>query len=324
VQIPGYISGVSQLQSVFDQVLSAVPEEREFSIGVNSLVARPGTRLTITRGEPSRIGRLRMEGNQVEVAEAMDLLQQESFTRIEWTDARSRSLDKELETIRQHFRYSRIPITLNGKRIEVPFGRPRGPGMFKHLGAAKQVLLKPSWFQPATYFWADHHALEFRLFHPQSDRNELGLPSPSLASSRLWVGGSQPGSGCFLALAFCCDGQRSGRIDWVYRGQVVDSQPEDFSIPAIHAVIACQGLTLDVTGERPVDNQARAARRQLVRDWIDCVHDYLQQRYSKEGVGAVQSALFDGKVLSQEVELPRTPRVAELLQRLGGQPTAGS
>ena len=317
VTIPGFVSGVSNLKSVFDQVLSSVPEEREFSLAVNSLVTGHCKDLTITRSEPSRIALLKVgQDRQVEVAEAFDLIQTENFTRIEWTESGRPALDKDLDRLRQGFRYSRIPITLNGQRLDIPFGRPRGPGMWKHLGAAKQILVKPSWFQPSTYFWADHHALEFRLYHAQSIRNEVGLATPGLASARLWAGQGQLESSCFLALACCCDPERPGQVDWVYRGQCVDSQLERFAPAGLHAVVACEGLPFDVTGERLIEGPARAARLQLIRDWANCLDDFLQERYPDSGNLAAQRVLYDSKLRDHPHQLPQTRRVVELLQRL--------
>ncbi|MBT9584206.1 hypothetical protein IV102_12765 [bacterium] len=317
VSIPGFVSGVANLKSVFDQVLSSVPEEREFSLAVNSLVADHCKELTITRGEPSRIALLKVgQDRRVEVAEAFDLIQTENFTRIEWTEVGRRTLDKDLERLRQGFRYSRIPINLNGEKLDIPFGRPRGPGLWKHLGAARQILVKPSWFQPSTYFWADHHAVEFRLYHPQAIRNEVGLATPGLASCRLWAGQSGPEQSCFLALACRCDPERPGQVDWVYRGQCVDSQPERFAQPGLQAVVACEGLPFDVTGERLIEGPARAARLQLVRDWANCLHDFLCERYPNSGDLAAHRALYDSKLRAYPQLLPQTRRVVELLQRL--------
>lgn len=318
VHVHGLVAAVSQLHQVFDQVLSPSPEEREFSIAMNSLVARPFNQLTIIRGEPSRIARLQMGADrQVEVAEAYDLTQTEAFTQAVWTTPESRSVNADLERLRHWFRHCPAPVTLQGEPLAVPFGKPRGPGLLKHLGADKQVLLKGPWYQPASYFWADHHALEFRLYHPRPERNEVFLPTPGSASARLVCGadGGQP-ERCFLVLACPCDAQGPGRVDWVYRGQALGNSAETWPLGGLLAVVACEGLPFDLTGDRPQEGPALAARLQMVRDWVNCLHDLLSERYGQDDEKVAQRALWDGKLRNGPVQLPATRRVAELLGRL--------
>lgn len=320
VHLFGLVSGVSQLHQVFDQVLSPTPEEREFSIAVNSLVARPFSRLTITRGEPSRIARLEMGSDrQVETAVAYDLVQTEAFTHTVWTQPDSRSVSADRDRLQHWFRHCPTRVVVNGQPLGVRFGKPRGPGLLKHLGADKQVLLKGPWYQPASYFWADHHALEFRLYHPRAERNELWLPTPGEASSTLVCGadGGHPDR-CFLALACPCEGQGPGRVDWVYRGQALGNSAENWPLGALVAVVACEGLPFDLTGDRPQEGPALAARLQMVRDWANVLHDFLSDRYKDDSAEVARQALWDRKLRHGLVQLPKTRRVEELLGRLRG------
>ena len=320
VAIAGHWSALGGLAQSFDQVLCEDPAEREFSIALNSIVTRPFQSLGILRGEPGRIAQLKMnQAREVEVAEAVDLAQDLHFTRIEWTTPKGRrSLSADLAQLEKWFGYCRVPLVLNGQPLDVSFGRPRGPGLLKHLGAAKQVLLKGPWYLPASYFWADHQALEFRLYSPQAARNEVRLPTPSLASAHLWAGLREPESGdpCYLTLSFACDLSQPGRIDWVHRGQLLLSETTDFSLPGVTAVVACHGLNLDLLGEKLVQNQALEARRQFIRDWVSCVEDELLARYPEAGQELMLRVLFDTRWRKLPVRLESKGRVAELLRRL--------
>ena len=317
--IAGHWASVNSLAQSFDQVLSTDAADREFSIALNSIVTRPFLELRILRGEPGRIGQLIMnKDREVEVAEAVNLAQDRYFTRLEWTTPKSRAFSADLPNLEAWFRYCRVPITLNGQRIHVPFGRARGPGLLKHLGAAKQVLLKGPWYQPASYFWADHQVLEFRLYSPQLARNEVALPTPSLASARLWAGSQEPKDweNCSLALSFASDLSQPSRIDWVHRGQLVEREEVEFSLPAVTAVVSCHGLSMDLLGESPVHNQAFDARRQFLRDWLDCLQEELEARYPGAGRELMLKVLFDHRWRKQMVRLPGKRRVEELLRRL--------
>ena len=317
--IGGHWASVSSLAQSFDQVLSKDAADREFALALNSLVTKPFGDLRILRGEPGRIGQLLMnQEREVEVAEAVNLAQDLYFTRIEWSTPKGRSISSDLAKLRAWFRYSRVPIVLNGEPLKIAIGHARGPGMLKHLGAAKQVLLKGPWYKPASYFWADHQALEFRLYSPQVDRNEVGLPTPSLASALLWAGQQQPRdwANCYLTLSFASDLSQPGRIDWVHRGQLVESEPIEFSLPAVTAVVSCHGLSMDLLGEKLVHNQALDARRQFLRDWLDCLEDELSARYPGAGRELLLKVLFDGRWRKQMVRLPAKRRVDELLKRL--------
>ncbi|MBN9414065.1 MAG: hypothetical protein J0I12_01445 [Candidatus Eremiobacteraeota bacterium] len=317
--ISGHWASVGSLGQSFDQVLSKDPADREFAIALNSLVTRPFLDLRILRGEPGRIGQLVMnKEREVEVAEAVNLVQDGYFTRLEWTTPKGRSISADLARLQAWFRYCRVPILLNGQRLKIPLGHARGPGMLKHLGAAKQVLLKGPWYQPASYFWADHQALEFRLYSPQLERNEVGLPTPSQASALLWAGQQQPQewANCYLTLSFASDLSQPGRIDWVHRGQLVESEAMEFSLPAVTAVVSCHGLGMDLLGEKLVHNQALDARRQFLRDWLDCLEDELSARYPGAGRELMHKVLFDSRWRKQMVRLPAKRRVDELLRRL--------
>lgn len=317
--IMGHWASVSSLAQSFDQVLSQDAADREFSIALNSIVTKPFQDLRILRGEPGRIGQLLMDKNrEVEVAEAVNLAQDLYFTRIEWSTPKGRSLLSDMAKLQAWFRYCRVPVTLNGELLQIPMGHPRGPGMLKHLGAAKQVLLKGPWYQPASYFWADHQILEFRLYSPQALRNEVRLPTPGVASARLWAGAQQPESWdcCYLALSFASDLSQPSRIDWVHRGQLVEREEVEFSLPAVTAVVSCHGLTMDLLGEKLVHNQALDARRQFLRDWLDCLHEELEARYPEAGRELMLKVLFDSRWHKQMIRLPAKRRVDELLRRL--------
>lgn len=320
VAIAGHWSALGALAQSFDQVLCDDPAEREFSVALNSIVTRPFQSLAILRGEPGRIAQLQMnQAREVEVAEAVDLAQDLHFTRIEWTTPKGRrSLSADLAQLEKWFGYCRVPLVLNRQPLEASFGRPRGPGLLKHLGAAKQVLLKGPWYLPASYFWADHQALEFRLYSPQEARNEVRLPTPTLASAQLWAGLREPDpeEPCYLALSFACDLSQPGRIDWVHRGQLLHSEAADFSLPAVTAVVSCHGLNLDLLGEKLVQNQALDARRQFIRDWVSCVEDELLARYPEAGQELLLKVLFDTRWRKRAVRLEGRGRVAELLSRL--------
>ena len=317
--IAGHWASVSSLAQSFDQVLSNDPADREFSIALNSIVTKPFQDLRILRGEPGRIGQLLMnKDREVEVAEAVNLAQDLYFTRLEWSPPKGRSLSADLAKLQAWFRYCRVPVTLNGELLQVPLGHARGPGLLKHLGAAKQVLLKGPWYQPASYFWADHQILEFRLYSPQAARNEVALPTPSVASARMWAGAQEPKewNHCYLALSFASDLSQPGRIDWVHRGQLVEREEVEFSLPAVTAVVSCHGLNMDLLGEKTVHNQAFDARRQFLRDWLECLQEELEARYPEAGRELMLKVLFDSRWRKQMFRLPAKGRVDELLRRL--------
>jgi len=328
VTLVGFLSGVQQLGQCFDQILSPQPEEREFSLAVNSLASQDSLReLTIVRAESMRVARLSLAGpdRQVQLSEAYDLNQQHNFTHLTWKEKRNRSPAADEQRLREWFRYSPVPISINGQMLDMPFGRPRGPGMLRHLGAARQILIKGPWYQPASYFWGEHHSLEFRLYHPDSSRNQLKLPTPGLASCRMYYAhpGSLPagrGPGdrdlCFLCLACLCDRERPSQVEWVYRGQTVLVRPETLPLSGLSAVVSCEGLPFDVVGEKPVEGPALAARCQLIRDWVNVLDDFLAKHYGSGESDRIHRVLFDSKLCKALQVLPQTPRVRELMLRL--------
>lgn len=319
VTLVGYLSGVQQLGQCFDQVLSSQPEEREFSLAVNSLASQDSLReLTIVRAESMRVARLHLSGpeRQVQLAEAYDLNQQHNFTHLSWKEKRNRSPSEDEQRLREWFRYSPLPISINGKMLDMPFGKPRGPGMLRHLGAARQILIKGPWYQPASYFWGEHHALEFRLFHPDSSRNQLKLPTPGQASCRLGYGHPGPHQLCFLCLACLCDRERQSQVEWVYRGQTVLVRSETLPLSGLSVVVTCEGLPFDVVGEKPVEGPALAARSQLIRDWVNVLDDFLVRHYGAGESQPVHRVLFDSRLCKASQSLPQTPRIRELMLRL--------
>lgn len=308
--------GLEQLGQAFDRVLSDVPAERELAIALNSLQKQKLEQLTVTRLEPSRIAQLHVDANrQAHYGSAMDLSRTETLTQVHWRQREGRNVRQELRQLSDWFQYSPVPITVNGVQLQREFGSPRGPGPLRHLGAAPQVLIKAAWYRPASYFWADHHALEFRLFSPVPERNEVRRPEDTRASTRLSAGAPR-GPRCFLLLGFRCDLRETGQMDWVYRGQLVDSTPEQFPFPGVHAVVSCEGLRFDITGEKPVAGSALMARRRFVVDWVNVVDDYLQERHGESDAKILYKLLYDPQMKGRTVELPRTPRVQELLRRM--------
>ena len=73
---------------------------------------------------------------------------------------------------------------------------------------------------------------------------------------------------------------------------------------------------MDLLGEKPVHNQAFDARRQFLRDWLDCLHEELEARYPGTGRELMLKVLFDSRWRKQLVRLPAKRRVDELLRRL--------
>jgi hypothetical protein len=323
VEFSGFELGLHPLNHVFDSLFSESPAEREFAIAANTVAVRDAKELTITHFEASKVAVLELQADRrVHIREAYNLAHTETLTTVRWQERKPRSVRRDEAKLREWFRYCPVPLFINGTRLEIPFGRPRGPGALRQLGASKQVLLQAAWYRPSSWYWADHHALEFRLYHASPERNEVGLQGRSVASGELWSGsvasrvaaGREP---CFLALGFGCDVEAQGRIDWVYRGQLVESAAEPgFSLGGVHAVVSCAGLPFDLTGEKPIQRAPFHARQQLIRDWVNCVHDYLDQRYPKQGKNVVHKVLFDKKWRADAPPLPRSERVQELLQRM--------
>jgi hypothetical protein len=319
VQIAGHWAAVSSLAQSFHQVLTGDPADREFAIALNSIVNHPFQDLRIFRGEPGQIGQLLMNSErEVEVADAVNLAQDLYFTQIQWKTPKARAVANDLDKLRRWFRYCRVPVFLNGKELDTPMGPPRGPGFLKHYAAPKQVWLKRAWYALGSYFWSEHQALEFRLYSNQEERNEVGLPTPGLASCRAWAGSRQPShwGQCYLALSFLTDLSLPSRIEWVHRGQLLENEPAQFSLPAVNAVVSCHGLNMDLLGEKPVHNQAFDARRQFIRDWVNCIEEELAPRFRDADRNLMHRVLFDSHLRGNFARLPNQGRVQELLRRL--------
>lgn len=323
VEFADFTLGLHPLNHVFDGLFSGSPAEREFAIAANTIAVREAKDLIITHFEASKVAVLKLEVDRsVHISEAYNLAHTETHTSVRWQERKPRSVRKDETRLREWFRYCPVPLLINGEEVVVPFGKPRGPGALRQLGASKQVLLQAAWYRPSSWYWADHHALEFRLYHALPERNEVGLRGPCPASGQLWSGAvatrvASHREPCFLALGFGCDVTSPGRIDWVYRGQLVDSAAESgFSLGGVHAVVSCAGLPFDLTGEKPIQRAPFQARQQLIRDWVNSVHDYLDERYPRQGADVVLKVLFDKRWKGQTAPLPRTERVLELLQRM--------
>ena len=146
----------------------------------------------------------------------------------------------------------------------------------------------------------------------------MALPEPGLASSRFWSASRLPEkwSPCYLALSFASDLSSSSRVDWVHRGQLVESEAANFALPAVTAVVSCHGLSMDLLGEKPVHNQAFSARQSFLADWLNCLEEELSPRYPKAGRSLMLKVLFDTRLHKGPIQLPRRPKVEELLRRL--------
>lgn len=306
----------SCLGQVFQGVLSTDAAERELSIAINSILARPFGELNLIRGEASRLARLRVSGGGlVETWEAVDLLQQQSWTEVTWTQPQARSLGQDGTRLKDWFRHSPFALTLNGKPGEVPFGKPRGPGPLRHIGAEKQILLSSAWYMPSSWFWADHQVLDFRIFSPNPEHNRVGALGESLASLR-GAAGQAVGPGCFVRIGVGCDLEGGSRLDWVYRGQTVLSEEVSFALPSVRAVVACEGLPMDLPGQSPVRGNALSARRGMVGQWVDLLEDELQRLYPGTGRRALHRLLFDRKRAQAPFTLTPSAKLANLFARL--------
>ena len=325
VKIPGNASSTEAMKDVFSQVLSSDPAEREFAIAMSSLAARDYRELSVLRAQPSRVALLSSQGRgDFQMFEGVDLNQQRSFTVVSWREPWQRPLSDRLQWLKRAFRFCPQPLRINGQLLEEPFGRPRQTGMVRSLLGGRQVLYKAAWYRLETYIWADHHALEYRVFHPRRERNEVAAPWPGLASNHLYVGetGTNPTS-CFMLFGMGCDPLRPSELSWVYRGQQVASEPAAFPLPGLQGVIACEGLSLDLTGARLVEGGAQRARRQFADDWLDVLSDYLGQLFPEPAATLLADRrplshrlLSDRRLRGAPQRLPHTQRVKELLARM--------
>ena len=319
IKIPGNASSTEALSQVFSQVLSPDSAEREFSVALNSLAARAYRELSVLRAQPSRVALLTSQRpGDFQVMEAFDLNQEQFFSVVSWSGGWTRSLSERLDWVRQAFRFCPQPLVINGHPLQQSFGRPNETGMVRNPLGARQVLYKPAWYRLASYVWADHHALEFRVYHPTPQRNEVHADWPGPASSRIYVG--QPPSHqerCFMLFGLGCDPERAPRVDWVYRGQVVASEEMELPLPGLVGAVACEGLTMDLTGSRPIQTAALKARQQFARDWLEALEDYLDKLYQPpHTVPLAHRILNDRHLRGQTHRLPHTTRVKELLGRM--------
>lgn len=319
VKIPGNASSIEALSQVFSQVLSPDPAEREFSVALNSLAASAYREFSVLRAQPSRVAVLTSQRpGDFQVMEAIDLNQERFFSVVSWTAGWSRSLSERLDWVRQAFRFCPQPLMLNGQPLQQPFGRTKETGMVRNPLGPRQVLYKPAWYRLASYVPADHHALEFRVYHPTPQRNEVHADWPGPASGRVYVG--QPATHyerCFMLFGLACDPERASRVDWVYRGQIVASEEMQLPLPGLVGALACEGLAMDLTGSRPIQSASLRARQQFVRDWLEVLADFLDELFQPGNSLPLAHRILNDRLLRGEPHrLPHTARVKELLARM--------
>lgn len=204
----------------------------------------------------------------------------------------------EIYLLREFCRFCPIPLQLNGRLLQKPWGRPRGPHFLRPAGSSEVVIRSPNWYLPGKNFWVDHHILEYRIPSPVPE-SSVGL-TPSRASTTFYpVAPSETVKleKCRLALAVSCDFRAPHLIDIIHAGQRIHRVETRFEFHGgVHVLVNSDGLVLDATGELPVENEALQLSLEEIHASASALVDYLKGVYPKPEDRYLEKLLFDKRM----------------------------
>lgn len=177
----------------------------------------------------------------------------------------------------KRFRYCPLALRINGERLKgyERWGAPREPSVF----SGDTVTIRPGFWSLGQRFFARHHALEARYFHPEAEANCIYL-GPSRAT-RLLGEDQRP---CFLAFGLRVDPKAESAACFVHHGEIVQRFPVKLPLTGVDMAISAYGLQLDLSGEQLLQDAAFEERWSEAKHAFRYVHEILVGTYGKSPV----------------------------------------
>lgn len=298
VSFPGAALEPARLEQFFDAgLLSKQIVLRELSSAVNLALAFESVHLEvkICDGHLGRVLQVKSRGKEHEV-KVFDVPVGAPETTFQMQRKVGLGLTRigtespEYFAVHQRFRFTPVRITINRKVVDtaLTWGGKLGPSV--------QVARGFLSLQRAVYH-ENRHAIEIRVRHPRADLNGLSLPPSQAISALSWpVGDSwlDARDGWFLALGLSVNRRKASTASFVYWGETLQVFPVSLELPGVELLISAQGLDLDLSGEKLIENEAFEARWRLARVLFQQVAQALAQAYPKaQGHQRVVEAIFD-------------------------------
>ena len=277
-----------QLPTLLDRLLGAHGDAgRELAVGLNSLLALEPQKveLLLATGDGAHLLRLtpESEGELHHLPENRGPMG--TYLNVQRSGGsllKRLGEPQESQLLRELCRFCPIPLKINGKLVQPPYGRGRGPSRIALVREDDAVQLSPRWYLPASYFWKNHHAIEYRYYDPDK-KDQIGLLYPSKASITLRENAPAQPSGlletCQLVLAINCSSSLGNVVQLIHGGQSVAYLEQPFTLGAMEAVISCDGLTMDLTGEVPVRNEAFEKKLDFLLRCAFRLRTWMEKRY---------------------------------------------
>lgn len=272
----------AQLPSLLDRLLGAHGDPaRELAVSINSLLSMEPAKveLLLASGEGSYLLRLAPDSPGELSSLPEDRHARGTYLNVHRSGGnlfKRLGEPRESQLLRELCRFCPIPLKLNGKLVQTPYGRPRGPSRIALIREEDVVHLSPRWYLPATYFWKNHHAIEYRYYGAEKP-DRIGLLHPSNASITLQENASA--QCCHLVLAINCSSSLGNLVQMIHGGQSVAYLEQPFTLGAMEAVVSCDGLSMDLTGEVPVRNEAFERKLDFLLRCAFRLRTWLERRY---------------------------------------------
>lgn len=298
VSFPGAALEPARLEQFFDVgLLSKQIVLRELSSAVNLALAFESVHLEvrICDGQLGRVLQVKSQGKEHEVR-VFDVPVGAPETTFQMQRKIGLGLTRigtespEYFAVHQRFRFTPVRITINRKLVDtaLTWGGKLGPSV--------QVARGFLSLQRAVYH-ENRHAIEIRVRHPRADLNGLSLPPSQAISALSWPVGDRwldTRDGWFLALGLSVNRRKASTASFVYWGETLQVFPVSLELPGVELLISAQGLDLDLSGEKLIENEAFEARWRLARVLFQQLAQALARAYPKaQGHQRVVEAIFD-------------------------------
>lgn len=248
----------SRLDGLFEELFQGeFPAARELAGATNlALSLEPRSiELRLDDGERARILVLRSEDEtEVEVVEASPQSPGTTFQLNRSAGASLTTLGAdapEYLAVSRRCRFSPLQIRLNEK----PLAREVGWGSLPLKWTSREYVTLKRNFLFGKKVSQRHHVVEMRVVDQDAARNGVHLPTQR--SSALMVeGGDLASRDCAFAIGLCADPARQSTATFVFCGETLQAFPAELPLPGLDLLICANGLKLDISGERLVQDQS--------------------------------------------------------------------
>ena len=294
VHSPNLLCDVELLPRLFQDSLEARPLAQALLMALE----REPSELELTLADPSRTARLTLNPrgtSQLSYTVGGDL--EGTYLRLRLANGTRWEQRPEVLALRKAMAYCLMPIYWNRQLVQQDSSFPPAPGPLQTPSSQELVGFRPSQGGSASYRWAKHQLLQWRLRDQVEGENGLGIYTPTAASVVLQEGpleNDEPGLLPCSGLVALYAGSQRQTLTLVHCGEAVEEIPQDDFLPGCQVVADASHLRLDLGGEQVVRDEPF---RHLM-SWVDSrqasLRAFLQARYGSLKQGDYRSSLaFD-------------------------------